>query len=325
MGLSLGIDTGTVSARWALIGPPERLEPLGREMPDIVTGVSRPGYDPELSIAFSRYIRIQGDPLDTVKTMLRELFQHIDPDELASVAVTGASAKLVSEALGIPVENEFRAAAAGVGRLYPDVVNIFEMGGENSKYIKISSDDGNTSIVEYETNGDCAAGTGSFMDQQAGRLRFRVEQIGDIVSSARRAPKIAGRCSVFAKSDMVHAQQKGYLPEEVLKRLCEAVARNFKSAIATGKKFEKPVTFQGGVAANAGVIRAFEDILDLKHGELIVPELHKFMPAYGAALHSTESTSPAVFNLRASAPVANKEPRRIGNAKPLVYEFSDNK
>jgi predicted CoA-substrate-specific enzyme activase len=144
-------------------------------------------------------------------------------------------------------------------------------------------------IEDYEKSGDCAAGTGSFLDQQAVRLKYQVEEIGDIVRTAERSAKIAGRCSVFAKTDMIHAQQKGYQPPEVLKGLCEAVARNFKSSIIKGRAFKKPVLFIGGVAKNIGVVQAFKDVFKLEDSELRVPEYHAWMGAIGAA-YSAQDT-----------------------------------
>ncbi|HEM46520.1 MAG TPA: hypothetical protein ENO23_05680, partial [Alphaproteobacteria bacterium] len=255
MSITLGIDVGTVSAKWALVGPRERIEPLAG-----ADGPVRALHDgPEnggAAIGVSRYRRVQGRPLDAVASLLGDLFERIDPAEIAAAQITGSAGRLVAESLGIPSTNEFRAAAVGVGTLHPDVENIFEMGGENSKFLRIANDDGVIGIVDYQTNGDCAAGTGSFMDQQANRLRFRIEEVGELVAATARAPKIAGRCSVFAKSDMIHAQQKGYRPEEVLRGLCEAVARNFKSNIAKGKEVSGRTAFVGGVALNRGVAEA---------------------------------------------------------------------
>ncbi|MBN2183740.1 MAG: hypothetical protein JW746_00280 [Candidatus Krumholzibacteriota bacterium] len=290
MGLSLGIDTGTVSARWALLGQTERLKLLEKEGNGLITGVYPYRNDPGRSIAVSRYMRVQGDPLDTVIRSLRELYQNISPAEIRSAVVTGASARLVSEALGIPVENEFKAAAASIGGLYPDIVNIFEMGGENSKYIRIASENGNTSIIEYETNGDCAAGTGSFMDQQASRLCYGIEDVGEIVSYTMRSPKIAGRCSVFAKSDMIHAQQKGYQPAEVLKGLCEAVARNFKSNITKGRKITGRTAFIGGVAMNRGVAESVRKVFGLSADDFFVPDLCAYIEAIGSAIVASRAS-----------------------------------
>jgi activator of 2-hydroxyglutaryl-CoA dehydratase len=94
-----------------------------------------------------------------------------------------AASKLPSEALGVPQENEFRAAATGVGELYPDAVNVLEMGGENSTYIRVGDNGNAGAILDFETNGDCAAGTGSFMDQQAGRLAGAMEEARSIFRS----------------------------------------------------------------------------------------------------------------------------------------------
>ena len=105
-----------------------------------------------------------------------------------------------------------------------------------------------------DRSGECAAGTGSFLDQQALRMQYSVEEVGEWSARPSCAARIAGRCSVFAKSDMIHAQQKGYSPAEILRGLCDAVARNFKSSIVKGRPVEAPVALIGAVSQNAGVI-----------------------------------------------------------------------
>ncbi|UCF05256.1 MAG: hypothetical protein JSV33_15270 [bacterium] len=283
MGIKLGVDVGTVSAKWALIGERERLEKLASREGGPIHALYPYTPDGSNAITVSRYRRVQGRPLQTVSELLGELFEHLKPEDLDGIMVTGSAGKLVARSLGLAVENEFRAASHGVGILYPDVVNIFEMGGENSKYIRISVDDGVVGIVDYETNGDCAAGTGSFMDQQASRLRFDIEDVGDLVLKTERSPKVAGRCSVFAKSDMIHAQQKGYRPEEVLKGLCEAVARNFKSNIARGKDVHGRTAFIGGVALNRGVAEALRGVFELDERDFFIPPECVYLGAIGAA------------------------------------------
>jgi predicted CoA-substrate-specific enzyme activase len=282
----LGLDVGTVSAKWALIGPREAIGALrAREGSPVFDVHPYPG-NPDGAIAVSAYRRIQGRPLEASVKLLGELFDHVSHDEIGDVIATGSAAKLVGGALGLTVENEFKAAAVGVGTLYPDVTNIFEMGGENSKFIHISNDNGRIGIVDYQTNGDCAAGTGSFMDQQSTRLRFQIEEVGDVVLGAERTPKIAGRCSVFAKSDMIHAQQKGYRPEEVLKGLCESVARNFKSNIARGRTVHGKTAFIGGVALNKGVAKSLAHIFELEESDFFIPRECVYVAAIGAAIIS---------------------------------------
>ncbi|MCX5753311.1 MAG: acyl-CoA dehydratase activase [Candidatus Krumholzibacteria bacterium] len=282
----LGMDVGTVSAKWAFIGARNAIEALAAKEGSPVAEVYPFPDDPAKAIAVSSYRRIQGRPLEASVKLLGELFEHVSIDEIGGAIVTGSAAKLVGGALDLPVENEFKAAAIGVGTLYRDVVNIFEMGGENSKFIHISNENGQIGIVDYETNGDCAAGTGSFMDQQSTRLRYQIEDVGDIVLAAERTPKIAGRCSVFAKSDMIHAQQKGYKPDEVLKGLCESVARNFKSNIARGKSVHGKTAFIGGVALNMGVAGSLASIFELDEKDFFVPKEGVHVAAIGAAIIS---------------------------------------
>src|SRR3990170_7129846 len=137
-------------------------------------------------------------------------------------------------------------------------------------------------------NSVCAAGTGSFLDQQAERLRLSIEEFSELALNSKPS-RIAGRCSVFAKSDMIHLQQIATPVHDIVAGLCFAVARNFKSNLAKGKDLATPIVFQGGVAANAGVVHAFKEILKLKEGELIIPEHHASMGALGAIFYVMES------------------------------------
>ena len=134
----------------------------------------------------------------------------------------------------------------------------------------------------------CAAGTGSFLDQQSHRLQLTIEQFSEIALKSENPPRLAGRCSVFAKSDMIHLQQEATPDYDIVAGLCFAMARNLKSNIAKGKKVVPPVAFIGGVAANQGVHRALKEILDLEPDELLVPEDFGCVGALGAALFARD-------------------------------------
>ena len=286
----LGIDIGCISLKAALVGDADELDLLAAavaQAPGLLhaspDGVTRVG---DRALVVSNYRRIKGSPSEATRALLDELFAVVPAGLVRGVRVTGSGGRLIGQALDATYENEFKAIARGLSGLHPDVVTVFEMGGESSKFLRLDTDatTGRTGIADYQTNGDCAAGTGSFMDQQASRLLYEIEDVGDIVISAGRAANIAGRCSVFAKSDMIHAQQKGYQPPEVLKGLCDAVVRNYKGTITKGKLIEPPVAFIGGVAANKGAVQAVRDAFELGDGQLFVPELYAWMGAVGAAL-----------------------------------------
>jgi len=174
--------------------------------------------------------------------------------------------------------------------LYPQVRTVFEMGGETSKYIRLGATKRSErlGILDFQSSTECAAGTGSFIDQQSSRLLYDVEDVGAAACSASGAARVAGRCSVFAKSDMIHAQQKGCTADQILRGLCEAVARNFKSSIVKGRKVVSPVAFVGGVALNAGVRTAILEAFKLREADLLVPELQCWMTALGASMLAAE-------------------------------------
>ena len=155
-------------------------------------------------------------------------------------------------------------------------------------------------LIDFAMNALCAAGTGSFLDQQAERLNISIEnEFAALALQSESAARIAGRCTVFAKSDMIHLQQKGTQLPDILAGLCMALARNFKSVIGKGKSFVPPILFQGGVAYNKGVIQAFESVLKLEPGTLIVPENHTLMAALGTvfvAMDEEEAGKVITFN-----------------------------
>jgi len=298
MGVYVGFDVGSVSAKLAAVWVPDESETP--EKPAEHPGFFRTSLEVERRLGsrvlFSNYRRTFGNPVQTAKELLAELRAVLPGNALLAIRVTGSGGRLVADALNARAENEFKAIACAAGRIYPDVRTVFEIGGESSKYLRLAGEtkeqhatgsDANTyatGITDYSTSGECAAGTGSFLDQQASRLKYRVEEIGDVVARAKCAARIAGRCSVFAKSDMIHAQQKGFSTEEVLKGLCEAVARNFKSNIVRGKHVTPRVALIGAVSQNRGVVQALLDAFRLREEQLFVPEEYAWMGALGCAL-----------------------------------------
>ena len=132
----------------------------------------------------------------------------------------------------------------------------------------------------------CAAGTGSFLDHQAQRLNVPIEEFGDTALKSENPARIAGRCGVFAESDLIHKQQLGYPVEDLLYGLCQALVRNYLANLALGKELLPVFSFQGGVATNSGMVKAFEEALGHK---IVVPDHHQTMGAIGAALLAMEN------------------------------------
>ncbi|MBD3168644.1 MAG: CoA activase [candidate division Zixibacteria bacterium] len=230
---------------------------------------------------YDRYIRIHGRPLKVVADVLEEIQCKFPAQLVNTMALTGSGAELVKRVFGGRKVNEVIAQAQGTLYYHPEVRAVIEMGGEDSKLIILS----NGGLSDFSMNSLCAAGTGSFLDQQAARLRISIEgEFGEMALKSTDPPRIAGRCSVFAKSDMIHLQQIATPDYDIVAGLCFAMARNFKGTIARGRILEKPVSFQGGVAANLGMVRAIREIFELGENELVIPERHTSLGAAGAVL-----------------------------------------
>lgn len=270
MRMYLGVDIGSVSSNFVLL-------------------------DSRGQLKAKVYLRTQGNPVQAI----REGFAAVDTalkkwgGEIRGVGATGSGRQLAGVLLGADViKNEITAHGVAASWLNPQVRTIIEIGGQDSKIILMK----NGIVNDFAMNTVCAAGTGSFLDQQAARLNIPIEEFGQRAIASRQPVRIAGRCGVFAESDMIHKQQMGYPVEDILMGLCEALARNYLNNVGKGKKIMEPVVFQGGVAANQGLKRAFEDLLGC---QVQVPEHHEVMGAIGAALLAREamehSLSPSQF------------------------------
>jgi predicted CoA-substrate-specific enzyme activase len=257
----LGVDVGSVTTKFAVL-------------------------DQEDELVADLYLRTLGRPVQIVQQGLQHLARQLPAGvEVAGVGVTGSARRLTGIVVGADVvKNEITAHAVAATSVVPDLHTVLEIGGQDSKLILL--DDG--IVTDFAMNSVCAAGTGSFLDQQAYRLNLPVEEIGPLALHSQQPVRIAGRCTVFAESDMIHKQQMGHRLEDILYGLCQALARNYLNNLALGKELKSPVVFQGGVAANAGMVRAFEETLKMP---VFVPPHYEVMGAIGAAMLAHEYLS----------------------------------
>lgn len=251
--LYLGIDVGSVSTDLVLL-------------------------DDGLKMVEKHYLRTRGNPIRAVQEGFRLLKGRYRDKEVAACGTTGSGRQIASVLTGADIaKNEITAHAVAALELDRDVRTIIEIGGQDSKIILLR----NGVVSDFAMNTVCAAGTGSFLDRQAERLGIPIEEFGDYALQAGTPVRIAGRCAVFAESDMIHKQQMGYNEADIIMGLCEALVRNYLNNVGKGKDIRQKVFFQGGVAANKSMKIAFERALGF---EVIVPEHHQMMGAIGAAI-----------------------------------------
>ncbi len=266
MSYFLGVDIGSVSAKLALT-------------------------DSAGSVLHLDTQKITHSPRSAVISLLKRLSEKFDLKLVAAAGVSGSGKSVIPRELEWIEHSSPLAIAAGLLHFHPDAGTIIQIGGQSSLVIEL--EDGLKKPWRVTTNPLCAAGTGRFLEQQAYRLGIGIDDFAGLAMQCEGSPpRIAARCSVFAKTDLIHLQQKGVPVDTMLYSLCESVAR----MVASLKKgiFRVPVYFVGGVAANDAVARSLNDMLISRNGaavNVVVPENHLHIESLGSALLSRGKTS----------------------------------
>ncbi len=264
--LYLGIDVGSVSVNLVVI-------------------------DAQDNIIEEQYIRHHAHPMQRAAEAIQQVVDNYGRERICGLAATGNGGRTVVRILGGDFVNEVVAQATASRRLFPEVKTVIEIGGEDSKliFIENSQQKGSGEVADFAMNAACAAGTGSFLDQQASRLGLDIEEFGQLALQSEHPPRVAGRCSVFAKTDMIHLQQKATPEHDIVAGLCFALARNFKSTVGSGVDITPPLAFHGGLAANPGMVRAIKEVFETDDDQLVIPEHFAAMGAIGAVFKARES------------------------------------
>ncbi len=260
----LGIDMGSVAIHAALLDEDDR-------------------------VLWSASETAAGRPMQAMQQLLGAIPAELGSEDVA-VVVTGSGRDLAADALpGCRQVNGVVATARGAAATSPGARGVIEIGGHMSRWIALEEgSDGD--IGDFALSELCAAGAGVFLDQQSGRLRMDVAELAELAAVAPRGATVAGRCAVFAKSDMIHLQQKGTPVEEIAYGLCLALARSFQASVLRGRELHRPALLVGGGAANAGLVRALCEVLQLTDGDLTVPDGHAEVGARGAALLADDAS-----------------------------------
>lgn len=243
-----GFDVGSVTAGWVVVGA-------------------------DGSVLHEDYRFHKGDVRGTLLGMIGEL----DPERPVFAVCTSSAVKFFESLRSF---DTWICLVEGARRLEPRPRSLLVVGGEKFALLRFDRK-GRFRTIKASTS--CAAGTGSFLDQQAGRLGLdgSAELSERALQNRGAVPKIASRCSVFAKTDLCHAQQTGLRLEEICDGLCLGLARNIVDTVVAGTPVEEPVVLAGGVSKNRAVARHIERLLGCS---LTVPEQAHLLAAWGAAL-----------------------------------------
>lgn len=306
----LGIDVGSTTTKYALINE-------------------------QREIVHKDYVHTQGKPIEVTQRLLIHILEEVGKRIIVrGTATTGSGRNVVGDFLNVDlIIDEITAHARGAVEIDPDIDTIFEIGGQDSKYIYIA----NTYPLDFDMNKVCAAGTGSFLHELANKHGINiVGEFQEIALSSEAPVKLAERCTVFMESDLVSYHQKGARRKDLIAGLCYAIAHNYLNRVVGKRKIGQRVMFLGGPSLNKGVAAAFENILGRG---LVVPKHREVLGAYGAAISAQEEmalktgkessfrgfTSAINDRMDFTETVCHADPNCHNQCKLKIYDFGGRK
>ncbi|HJB79567.1 MAG TPA: CoA-substrate-specific enzyme activase [Candidatus Flavonifractor intestinigallinarum] len=257
-GCALGIDVGSTSTDLVLM-------------------------DPDGGLIDFQYLRTAGDPEGAVRRGLEHLRERFGELPLLAVGVTGSGRERIGRLIGADaVRDEITAQARAAVHWVPDADTVFEIGGQDSKYISLQGGQ----VADFQMNKICAAGTGSFVEEQAARMGIPLEEFGPLALTAQAPVELGERCTVFIETAIQSALAQGASQAEVAAGLCQSIVRNYLHKVVGSKPVGRRIVLQGGVAYNPGIVAAFRQ----EFGDrLTVSPCFSISGAFGAALLALET------------------------------------
>ena len=261
-GCALGIDIGSTSTDLVLVGP-------------------------EGELVDFQYLRTAGDPEGAVRKGLASIRERFGAVRFTAVGVTGSGRERVGKRIGADaVRDEITAQAKGAAHWVPEADTVFEIGGQDSKYISIQ----NGEVVDFQMNKICAAGTGSFVEEQAARMGIPLAEFGPLALSSEHPASLGERCTVFIETAIASASAEGISRADIAAGLCHAIVQNYLHKVVGSKPVGQHIVLQGGVDYNPGIVAAFQ----AAYGSRVrVSPVFSISGAYGAALLAQEAVGDA--------------------------------
>lgn len=283
------------------------------------------------------YKRHFGRTLELCASIMKEIEDKYGYDNIVRTAFTGTHGQKVAHETSCYFEIETTAQTRGLFSLMPEARTAVSIGGHDSALLILTPQTGGFLLDDFKLNEACAAGTGSFIDQQAERIFADSEELENIQSPQKRielilekfmeegkksehAANVACRCTVFTKSDMIHLQNKGVPIRHIIAGLHEGVARNFKSTLVNNRDLKAPIAFIGGYASNKLAAKTFEKIIGQK---ITIPPHHTSSGALGTVLNAISSNSRGVANSTILAGLKKSEAFAATRTEPLSLELRE--
>lgn len=265
----IGLDVGSTTAKIVMLAEDGQLE-------------------------YAQYERHQANPQAVVKLFLEKMSEILKGDEF-TFSVTGSVGLGMAERCGLNFVQEVVAATEFTKKLHPDVTTIIDIGGEDAKIVYLS----NGVVTDLRMNGNCAGGTGAFIDQMALCLGVEVSEMDALAKNAKIIYPIASRCGVFSKTDIQNLIARNATKEDIAASIFRAVAVQTASALSHGCQVRPTVMMCGGPLTFLPSLRkAIADYFQLDIDKDILKLEHaNYVPAWGTAISYDDSKRYTVESL----------------------------
>ncbi|NDW09118.1 acyl-CoA dehydratase activase-related protein [Dysgonomonas sp. 520] len=232
------------------------------------------------NIVFSKYERHNANILDAVQTLFTQLKEKTG-DCRMQLTITGSAGMGITERLSIPFEQEVVAVAGLIKKKFSDISTVIDIGGEDAKIIYFSAE----GVPDMRMNGNCAGGTGAFIDQMSILLACSIEEMDALAQQAKHVYPIASRCGVFSKTDVQNLISKNVSKADISASIFHAIAVQTVVTLSHGCSINPKILFCGGPLTFVKSLRnAFVNYLHLKKDDYIILENSNLLPAWGSAL-----------------------------------------
>ncbi len=256
----------------------------------------------------SAYERHNAAPAQVGKVLLARLLADLpekeeqggtsDDEVLFRVGITGSVGMGYAARLNVPFHQEVLAAAEVVKRMYPDVHTLVDIGGEDSKMIFFAPN----RVPDMRMNGNCAGGTGAFIDQTATLLGVETTDLNGLAEQSTHIYPIASRCGVFSKTDIQNLISRSVSKADIAASMLNAVSMQVISALARGTEIMPRVFLCGGPFAYIPELRKhMQRAMGVTEDDCVVPEHAQLIPAIGTALLTDGDNVPPLTRAQLTA------------------------
>ena len=237
-----------------------------------------------------QYLRTSGNPEGVVRKGLASIRERFGEVKFTAVGITGSGRERIGRMMGADaIRDEITAQAKAAVHWNPQADTVFEIGGQDSKFISLKDGE----VADFQMNKICAAGTGSFVEEQAARMGIPISEFGPLALTSENPSELGERCTVFIETAIASAEAAGAGQADIAAGLCHAIVRNYLHKVVGTKNVGEHIVLQGGVDYNPGIVAAFQSAYGDK---VTVSPVFSVSGAYGASLLAYESVGIKIGN-----------------------------